>query len=54
MPIDFVERELGESKMSPAIAVESLQRITRWGARERATQLARAVGARINAPGRWR
>lgn len=54
VPIDFVERELGESKMSPAIAVESLQRITRWGARERATQLARAVGARINAPGRWR
>ena len=54
VPIDFVERELGESKMSPAIAVESLQRITRWGARERATQLARAVGARINASGRWR
>lgn len=54
VPIDFVERERGESKMSPAIAVESLQRITRWGACERTTQLVRAVRARIDPPGRWR
>jgi len=39
VPIDFVERELGESKMSPQVAVESLKRITRWGLSERASQL---------------
>jgi dolichol-phosphate mannosyltransferase len=33
VPIEFVERERGESKMSPAVAVESLRRITVWGLR---------------------
>jgi dolichol-phosphate mannosyltransferase len=54
VPIDFVERELGVSKMSPGIAIESLHRITRWGARERVTQVARAVNAKRNSSGRWR
>jgi dolichol-phosphate mannosyltransferase len=31
VPIDFHERERGESKMHPGIAGESLRRITRWG-----------------------
>lgn len=31
VPIEFVEREIGESKMSPDIVRESLQRITGWG-----------------------
>jgi dolichol-phosphate mannosyltransferase len=35
VPIEFVERVRGESKMSPAIAAESLRRITQWGLRER-------------------
>ena len=35
VPIDFVERERGDSKMSGEVAVESLKRITRWGLRER-------------------
>jgi len=35
VPISFVERERGESKMTPDVAVESLRRITRWGLRER-------------------
>ena len=30
VPIDFHERERGESKMHPGIASESLRRITRW------------------------
>ena len=34
VPIEFVERTRGESKMSPAVAVESLRRITRWGIAE--------------------
>lgn len=39
VPIEFVERVRGESKMSPDVAVESLRRITRWGLRERRAQL---------------
>jgi dolichol-phosphate mannosyltransferase len=39
VPIDFVERSRGRSKMSPGIAIESLWRITVWGATERARQL---------------
>jgi dolichol-phosphate mannosyltransferase len=39
VPIDFVERVRGESKMSPDVAIESLRRITGWGLRERARQL---------------
>lgn len=35
VPIEFVERERGESKMSGAVATESLRRITRWGVSER-------------------
>ncbi|MBC7310435.1 MAG: polyprenol monophosphomannose synthase [Actinomycetales bacterium] len=39
VPITFVERELGASKMSPDIARESLRRITRWGLAHRAAQV---------------
>jgi dolichol-phosphate mannosyltransferase len=39
VPIDFVERLRGESKMSPDVAVESLRRITAWGLRERRRQV---------------
>lgn len=41
VPIDFVERVHGESKMSPRIAVESLRRITWWGVQERTRPLRR-------------
>jgi dolichol-phosphate mannosyltransferase len=39
VPIEFVERVRGESKMSRDVATESLRRITAWGLRERARQL---------------
>lgn len=39
VPIEFVERVRGESKMSGAVAAESLRRITAWGLRERWTQV---------------
>ena len=42
VPIEFIERERGDSKMSGAVATESLKRITRWGLRERRAQAARA------------
>ncbi|QNP73885.1 polyprenol monophosphomannose synthase [Streptomyces roseirectus] len=35
VPITFVERELGDSKMSRDIMVEALWRVTAWGASER-------------------
>jgi dolichol-phosphate mannosyltransferase len=43
VPIEFVERVRGESKMSGAVATESLKRITQWGLRERRDQLRRAL-----------
>ena len=35
VPITFVERELGDSKMSRDIVVEALWRVTAWGVRDR-------------------
>jgi dolichol-phosphate mannosyltransferase len=35
VPITFVERELGDSKMSRDILVEALWRVTTWGVGER-------------------
>jgi dolichol-phosphate mannosyltransferase len=46
VPIEFVERVRGESKMSGAVAVESLRKITAWGVRERAAQVRRGLGRR--------
>jgi dolichol-phosphate mannosyltransferase len=39
VPITFVERELGDSKMSRAIVAEALLRVTQWGIRDRAASL---------------
>jgi dolichol-phosphate mannosyltransferase len=39
VPIEFVERVRGNSKMSRDVAVESLRRITAWGVRERSRRL---------------
>ncbi len=50
VPIEFVERVRGESKMSGAVAVESLRRITLWGLRERREQVTRAVRGRRTSP----
>jgi dolichol-phosphate mannosyltransferase len=46
VPITFVERAEGRSKMSRSIVVEALVRVTVWGAQERARQ-ARAVLGRL-------
>ena len=40
VPITFIEREAGESKMSNAIVAEALLRVTDWGVRKRVAQLA--------------
>lgn len=49
VPIEFVERERGESKMDRAVATESLRRITRWGLTERRRQVQRVVSG-LRAP----
>jgi dolichol-phosphate mannosyltransferase len=51
VPITFVEREVGDSKMSPDIMTESLRRITGWGLRHRARQV-RGLVAGTREP-RW-
>lgn len=39
VPITFVERAAGESKMTRAIVLEALRKVTAWGARHRWDQL---------------
>jgi dolichol-phosphate mannosyltransferase len=39
VPITFVEREIGTSKMSRAIVLEALWRVTQWGSAHRWAQL---------------
>lgn len=46
VPIEFVERVRGDSKMTPDVASESLKRITQWGLRERREQARRALARR--------
>jgi dolichol-phosphate mannosyltransferase len=46
VPITFVERERGESKMSGAIVREAFWRVTKWGATYRGNQLRTAVRRR--------
>lgn len=50
LPIRFVERVRGESKMSPDVAAESLRRITRWGLRERCDQVRRVLSRKEDVP----
>lgn len=44
VPIEFVERAQGASKMTPEIMRESLVRITRWGLRHRRDQVRGMLG----------
>ncbi|CAB4902400.1 unannotated protein [freshwater metagenome] len=46
VPITFVEREIGASKMSRHIVVEALWRVTQWGARSRYEKIKTRVGSR--------
>jgi dolichol-phosphate mannosyltransferase len=43
VPITFVEREVGSSKMSRAIVAEALLRVTQWGIKERASTVRAAL-----------
>ena len=48
MPITFVEREVGVSKMGQDIVREALTSVTRWGMEHRVGQL-RSVAGRVRA-----
>jgi dolichol-phosphate mannosyltransferase len=49
VPITFVEREIGDSKMDQSIVRESLGRITVWGVQRRTEQVRERLAART----RW-
>jgi dolichol-phosphate mannosyltransferase len=53
VPITFVEREIGDSKMSRDIMTESLRRITSWGLGYRATQLRDGTKRAAHRGPRW-
>jgi dolichol-phosphate mannosyltransferase len=44
VPITFIERERGQSKMSQAIVVEAMLKVGRWGVAHRARQVRGGVG----------
>jgi dolichol-phosphate mannosyltransferase len=46
VPIEFVERVRGDSKMNGQVALESLRRVTAWGVRERWQQVTARDGRR--------
>lgn len=50
IPITFVERAVGASKMSRAIVVEALVSVTRWGIAERSRQVAGAFRRILRRP----
>lgn len=51
VPIRFVERTLGESKMSQGIVLEAMARVTRWGWDHRVDQVRRLLSrSRSKAP----
>ncbi len=53
VPIEFVERELGESKMDRRIVTEALGRVTIWGASHRASQVRALIRGRSRDHGGW-
>ncbi len=53
VPITFVEREVGASKMSRDIMAESLRRITSWGVGYRGAQVRAAAGRLARREPRW-
>jgi dolichol-phosphate mannosyltransferase len=49
VPIRFVDRELGQSKMSSAIVVEALRLVTKWGLARSARRLSARLPGRTSA-----
>ena len=47
VPITFIERTVGDSKMSGAVFLESLVNVTRWGIADRFAQVRRAASRNL-------
>ena len=52
VPIEFVERELGDSKMDQKIVAEALWRVTVWGAQDSTRKARRLLASRSASSGR--
>jgi dolichol-phosphate mannosyltransferase len=52
VPIEFVERELGDSKMDQKIVAEALWRVTVWGAQDRTRKARRLIASKRSSSGR--
>lgn len=52
VPIEFVERVRGDSKMSQAIVAEAFWRVTVWGAKDKATRARRLLASKRSASAR--
>ncbi|MEV8319689.1 polyprenol monophosphomannose synthase [Streptomyces sp. NPDC059900] len=52
VPITFVEREHGDSKMSQDIVAEALWRVTAWGVGERVGRVGRVLGRKDGTDGK--
>jgi dolichol-phosphate mannosyltransferase len=53
VPITFVEREIGDSKMSRDVMTEQFKRITAWGIGHRSRQVRGQLAARSRRKGTW-
>ncbi len=53
VPIEFVERELGDSKMNQRIVVEALWRVTLWGAQDKAAKARRLLAGKRSGGAGW-
>lgn len=53
VPIEFVERELGDSKMSQRIVLEALWRVTVWGAQDKTAKARRLLATRRSGGAGW-
>lgn len=53
VPITFVEREIGDSKMSRDVMTEQFKRITAWGIGHRSRQVKDRVADRSRRQGTW-
>ena len=48
VPIEFIERELGDSKMNQKIVTEALWRVTQWGAADKLAKSRRLLASTVN------
>ncbi|MFN8149274.1 MAG: polyprenol monophosphomannose synthase [Candidatus Nanopelagicales bacterium] len=51
VPIEFVERELGDSKMSQKIVLEALWRVTAWGVEDKSAKAKRLLAGKRSGAG---